>query len=80
MRRVISGKDDTFLSEMLSYRNALAHGFNAGEIAPGLVGDLIQAAKILRQEVISPSPSEDSAESANPGLFASIIGRNLQLD
>ncbi len=54
MQGVISDKDDKFLSEMLTYRNALSHGFEPDDFEAKRVKDLIVAAKKLRRAAATP--------------------------
>ena len=54
MQGIISENDDSFLSEMLAYRNALSHGFEADDFDAGRVKDLIVAAKKLLRATAKP--------------------------
>jgi hypothetical protein len=46
---IISRDDYSFLTKVMKYRNALAHGFKAIEFDPTLVGELIKTTKRLLQ-------------------------------
>jgi REase_AHJR-like len=46
---VISRDDYSFLTKVMKYRNALAHGFKSIEFDPTLVGELIKTTKRLLQ-------------------------------
>ena len=64
---VISEADENFLAEMLAYRNAIAHGFNVGNIdAEEKVSEAILAAWQLQRSSGSTVTSQtDSSEGLN---------------
>ena len=65
---IISEHDDSFLSEMLAYRNALSHGFETVNFDAGRVSELIVAAKILRRAAGNPV-RQDLSWDARAGLL-----------
>ena len=73
---VISAADQNFLSEMLGYRNAIIHGFTAGNFhAEDHVIELIFAARQLR-DAIDSTPTRQSDPSADVNVLNPLDVRN----
>ena len=73
-RGVITGEDDNFLTNMLTYRNALSHGFEVDGPSDERLEDLIAAAKIIRQAASSPEGYFDVSDD-QPHLLGPLVYR-----
>ena len=71
---VTTGEDDDFLTNMLTYRNALSHGFEVDGPSEERLEDLITAAKRLRQAASSPEGYYDASDDP-PHLLGPLVYR-----